>query len=87
MDEQSDAQHQHSQNPQPDPLTIGELISLAEAAEKSGLSQDSLKKFAQKGRLKAKKIGRNWVTTLASVEEYKNSRSVKNIPTKYRDRA
>lgn len=58
-----------------DPLTIGELISLAEAAKLSGFTQDYLKKAAQRGRLKAKKIGRNWVTTAAAVEQYKNSRS------------
>ncbi|NWJ99008.1 MAG: hypothetical protein HXX20_25000 [Chloroflexi bacterium] len=58
-----------------DPLTIGELISLAEAAQLSGLTQDYLKKIAQSGRLRAKKIGRNWVTTKMSVEVYKNTRS------------
>jgi hypothetical protein len=70
-----------------DPLTIGGLLSLAEAAEKSGFNYENLKRVAQSGRLRAIKIGRNWVTTLAAVEEYKNSRSFKNIPKKYRDRA
>jgi hypothetical protein len=58
-----------------DPLTIGELISLADAAEKSGLTADYLKKIAQTGRLRAKKIARNWVTTMAAVERYKQTRS------------
>lgn len=57
-----------------DPLTIGGLLSLAEAAELSGLSQDYLKQIAQKGRLRAKKIGRNWATTLEAIEEYKKTR-------------
>jgi hypothetical protein len=70
-----------------DPLTIGELISLPEAAEKSGFSHELLKKTAKSGRLHAKKIGRDWVTTMAAIEEYKNSRSFKNIPKKYRDRS
>lgn len=57
-----------------DPLTIGELISLAEAAQFSGITQSYLKQIAERGRLRAKKIGRNWVTTQAAVEEYKKSR-------------
>jgi hypothetical protein len=77
---------ENEQSTRIDPLTIGELISLAEAAEKSGFAQDYLKKIAYNGRLRAKKIGRNWVTTIRAVEEYKESRSLKNIPKKYRNR-
>ncbi|HIP97078.1 MAG TPA: DNA-binding protein [Anaerolineae bacterium] len=51
-----------------------ELISLAEAARRYGFSQDYLSKLARKGRLKAQKIGRNWVTTPADVEQYIRSR-------------
>ena len=61
--------------PQPDPLTLGKLISLAEAAKLSGLSPDYLRKIAEKGRLRAEKIGRNWITTLEAVEQYKQTRS------------
>jgi hypothetical protein len=68
-------------------LPIGELISLAEAAEKSGFSIELLRAVAKKGRLKAKKVGRNWFTTMEAVAEYKDSRSFKNIPKKYRDRS
>jgi 5'-3' exonuclease len=70
-----------------DPHTIGELISLAEAAKLSGFAHDNLKRVAQSGKLHAKKIGRNWVTTLAAVEEYRENRSFKNIPKKYREKA
>jgi hypothetical protein len=72
MDEQ---ENPHSEILQPDPLTIGELISLAEAAKLSGFSHSLLKQMAEQGRLPAKKIARNWLTTLASVEEYKKTRS------------
>jgi len=57
-----------------DPLTIGELITLIEAAELSGLSYGLLRTISRKGRLRAKKYGNTWLTTMASVEEYKNSR-------------
>jgi len=58
-----------------DPLTIGELISLPEAAKLSGFSHGFLKEMAEKGRLRARKIGRNWATTIACVEDYKRNRS------------
>ncbi len=58
----------------PDPLTIGELISLAEAAKLSGFSVRYLQDIAKSKRLAAKKIGTQWVTTLAAIEEYKRTR-------------
>jgi excisionase family DNA binding protein len=72
---------------QPDPLTIGELISLQDAAEYAGLSRDSLQGYIRRGRLKAKKLGSQWVTTRAAVDEYLQSRDFQSIPKKYRDRS
>jgi hypothetical protein len=46
------------------------VISLAEAAALFGLSSGHLKHLAQKGRFRAWKIARNWVTTAAAVSEY-----------------
>ena len=46
------------------------LISITEAAALSGLSADHLRRLAEKGRLKARKIGRNWITTREAVAEY-----------------
>ena len=69
-----------------DPLTVGELISLAEAAKYAGLTRISLNDYIRRGRLKALRIGNYWVTTRAAVDEYLSSRSIKNIPKKYRDR-
>ncbi|RRR75227.1 MAG: DNA-binding protein [Candidatus Viridilinea halotolerans] len=70
-----------------DPLTIGELITLQEAAEYAGLAKDSLNDYIKRGRLKARRIGRFWVTTEAAIDEYLNSRNVENIPKKYRNRS
>lgn len=70
-----------------DPLTVGELITLAEAAEYAGLHRDTLHNYAKRGRLKAKKIGKFWVTTQLAVNEYLASRSFENIPKKHRDRS
>lgn len=72
---------------QPDPLAVGELITLAEAAEYAGLTSGSLKDYVKRGRLKAKKRGWQWFTTHAAVDEYLASRSLDNIPKKYRDRS
>ena len=47
-----------------------ELISLSEAAAISGLSMKHLGLLARQRTLRAKKIGRNWVTTREAVAEY-----------------
>jgi hypothetical protein len=70
-----------------DPLTVGELISLADAAEYAGLTKEALQSYIKRDRLKAKKIGIFWVTTRAAVDEYLQSRSFENIPKKYRNRS
>ncbi len=67
-----------------DPLTIGELITLQEAAEYSGLSNESIHSYVKKGRLKARKRGWMWFTTHAAVDQYLESRHTQNIPKKYR---
>ena len=67
-----------------DPLTVGELITLAEAAEYAGLEKLSLYNYIKRGRLKAKKYGPIWLTTRAAIDEYLASRSLDNIPKKYR---
>jgi excisionase family DNA binding protein len=46
------------------------LISLAEAAELSGLSQGHLRLLVSRGKIWGTKIGRNWVTTETAVKEY-----------------
>jgi excisionase family DNA binding protein len=75
----------HNENQEPvDPLTVGELITLQEAAEYCQLQADSLQEYAKRGRLRAKKMGRFWVTTRSAVDEYLTSRNAINIPKKYR---
>ena len=54
-----------------------ELITLIEAAELFGLSVQYLRDIARSERLKAKKMGRDWVTTPADVEAYLKSREKK----------
>jgi excisionase family DNA binding protein len=63
-----------------DPLIIGELLSLTEAAKLSGFSPNYLRDIARSGRLSAKKVGRDWLTTLAAIEEYKQTRTHKLKP-------
>lgn len=70
-----------------DPLTVGELISLQEAAEYAGLARDSLQGYIKRSRLRAKKIGSQWVTTRAAIDEYLASRDFESIPKKYRNRS
>jgi hypothetical protein len=44
-----------------DPLD--EILSLAEAAELSGLSAHTLTQQAERGKLHARKVGHSWITT------------------------
>jgi hypothetical protein len=69
-----------------DPLTVGELISLQQASDYAGLAKGSLYNYVRSGRLKARQIGSFWATTRAAIDEYLSSRSLENIPKKYRDR-
>lgn len=48
-----------------------ELISLAEAATSLGVAQVTLRSGIKHGRLRAKKVGRNWATWPDAVEEYR----------------
>lgn len=68
-----------------DPLTVGELISLQDAAAYAGLNKGSLYNYILRGRLRAKRLGSQWITTRAAVDEYLQSRSAENIPKKYRN--
>ena len=73
-----------SENLPRDPLTIGELLTLAEAAEYAGLTKGSLLVYAKNGRLKAKRRGWMWFTTQAAIDEYLASRNLESIPKKFR---
>ena len=50
------------------------LISMAEAAKLYGFTPDYLRQLARRGRLKAQKIDKFWLTTPAHVEEFIRSR-------------
>ena len=50
--------------------SLGDLISLQEAARLSGLTSDHLRRLVRGGQLWGKKLGRNWVTTEQAVREY-----------------
>src|SRR5690242_17154952 len=76
--------HDENDNPSIDPLTVGELISLQQAAEYAELTKETLHGYAKRKRLRAKKIGPIWVTTRAAIDEYLASRHLENIPKKYR---
>lgn len=66
--------------PEPDDKT--RLISLPEAAVLYGFNSDYLGQLASRGRLKAQKVGKMWVTTPQDIEEYIASRKKKGA---YRD--
>lgn len=51
-------------------VAFGELITLKEAAERSGLSYSHIRYLARTGKLDARKLGRDWFTTEQAVKEY-----------------
>ena len=53
------------------------LISIADAADLYGFSRIYLSELAKKGKLKAQRIGRSWVTTPGYVEEFIQNRQKK----------
>jgi len=57
----------HAKNKEP---SLGDLISLREAAKISGLSQPHLSLLIRQGKLWGEKIGRNWVTTKQAIRDY-----------------
>jgi hypothetical protein len=52
----------------PDPLEA--ILSLADAARLSGLSAHTLTQQAERGKLRARKLGHTWVTTEHWLAEY-----------------
>lgn len=53
-----------------DQPSLEELISLAKAAEMSGLSHSHLRLLIRQGEVWGKKVGRDWLTTTQAVNEY-----------------
>ena len=49
-------------------------MTLKEAAEYSGLSYCYMRQIAKSGRLRAHKIGMQWVTTKDAIHEYLRTR-------------
>jgi excisionase family DNA binding protein len=52
-------------------------LTLAEAAKESGLEPDTLRSLIHKGRLKARKDGRDWKVELADLYSYLESRDAR----------
>lgn len=47
-----------------------DLINLEEASKISGLSSDHLRRLMEKGTIRGRKIGRDWITTSYFVKDY-----------------
>jgi len=56
-----------------------DLLTLTQAAETYGFSGDYLRRLAEKGRLKARKLGRNWLTTSDAMETFIESREPRGV--------
>jgi excisionase family DNA binding protein len=56
-----------------------DLMTLSQAADAYGYSGDYLRRLAEKGRLRAQKLGRNWLTTASDVETFIESREPRGV--------
>lgn len=66
-------------------LKISEkYVSLSEAAKICGMRPNSLRVYAEKGKLDAVKFGRNWVTTEKALNSYLKKRNIKKLPKRYK---
>jgi len=61
---------EYKNNFKPEPKNSEKYISLGEAAKAYGCTQRHLNLMARQGKLKATKMGRNWVTTFKWLEDY-----------------
>lgn len=59
------------------------LITLSQAADTYGYSGDYLRRLAEKGRLKAQKLGYQWLTTADDVETFIVSREKRGVYKKH----
>lgn len=55
------------------------LVTISQAAKNYGFSGDYFRRLAEKGRLEARKIGRQWLTTLDAVESFLESREERGV--------
>lgn len=60
-------------------LDKNRLISLADAANIYGFSQNYLRQLIHRDRLQAEKVGGVWLTTRASIEEYIEGRQKRGV--------
>lgn len=56
-----------------------DLMTLSQAAKSYGYSNDYLRRLAEKGRLGARKLGRNWLTTSEEMETFIGSREKRGV--------
>ncbi len=49
---------------------LDDLISLSEAAKRTGLSASHLRLIVRRGEIWGRKLGRNWLTTEQAVRDY-----------------
>lgn len=56
-----------------------DLLTLAQAGAAYGFSGDYLRRLAEKGRLQARKLGRNWLTTSDDMQTFIESRERRGV--------
>lgn len=53
------------------------IYSLIEAGKLLGLSPETLRVYARKGKIKAKKLGRDWFIEKSAIEKFRNRKDMR----------
>lgn len=53
------------------------IYSLIEAGKLLGLSPETLRVYARTGKIKAKKLGRDWFIEKAAIEKFRNRKDMR----------
>jgi hypothetical protein len=69
---------------QPDELA--DILTLAEAGALCGLSPHTLSQQAEKGKLRARKVGHTWITTRRCLDAYLEQHARRKIASEERGR-
>lgn len=65
---------------------LSEYVTTSEAAELMGMWVRSVRNLIKAERLKAVRVGRDWLVSKASISEYLKTKSTKGRPTKAKPR-
>jgi excisionase family DNA binding protein len=62
---------------------IENLISVPEAAKRAGVARNTMRLAAKNGRIKAMRLGRNWLVDASDINRWKEEEYRKDMALRY----